>query len=190
MLLSKNIPELTLKPDFITESQANKLWSELSALPLVADPIKLFGKVYPIPRKHLFMGDDDLIYSYSNIPLKAHVWTPHVKDLLTSVNDFCDTTFNSLLINFYQTGRDSNGWHSDNERELGPDPQLFSLSMGGARAFNIRKKGTTRMCAKILLEDRMALWMKKGFQSQYEHCIPKTSKEVAPRFNLTFRKIV
>ena len=38
--------------------------------------------------------------------------------------------FNALLVNLYRDGQDCMGWHSDDEKELGQQPTIASISLG------------------------------------------------------------
>ena len=102
----------------------------------------------------------------------------------------CGNRFNSVLANYYRSGSDSMGWHSDDERELGPDPLIASVSLGGDRRFLLRHR-QDRHAAKheVTLEHGSLLVMDRGVQSEWQHAIPKTQRKVLPRINLTFRNV-
>lgn len=96
-----------------------------------------------------------------------------------------------MLLNLYRDGKDGMGWHSDNEKELGKQPIIASVSFGGERRFLLKprdKKDATR--EEIILTHGSLLIMAGETQEYWLHQIPKTSKSVAPRINLTFRVIV
>ncbi|KAJ5513832.1 Oxoglutarate/iron-dependent dioxygenase [Penicillium fimorum] len=48
--------------------------------------------------------------------------------------------YNFCLVNYYASGEDSIAFHSDDERFLGPDPNIASLSLGGERDFLMKHK--------------------------------------------------
>ncbi|KGO77431.1 Oxoglutarate/iron-dependent dioxygenase [Penicillium italicum] len=48
--------------------------------------------------------------------------------------------YNFCLVNYYASGDDSIAFHSDDERFLGPDPNIASLSLGGKRDFLMKHK--------------------------------------------------
>ena len=50
--------------------------------------------------------------------------------------------FNCVLVNLYRDGKDSNGWHADNEPELGKNPAIASLSLGATRRFDLKHNTT------------------------------------------------
>lgn len=85
--------------------------------------------------------------------------------------------------------KDSNGWHADNEPELGNDPIVASLSFGASRRFYLRSN-TENKSLKLLLENGDLLLMGNGMQTGWKHCVPKSLGVHEPRINLTFRKII
>jgi alkylated DNA repair dioxygenase AlkB len=109
--------------------------------------------------------------------------------LLNNIKAVCSTEFTSVLMNLYRNGSDSNGWHSDDEKELGTDPVIASLSLGATRMFHLRHKFDKSQRHKMELTHGSLLLMSGKTQHFWQHQIPKTKKEVAPRINLTFRKI-
>lgn len=48
--------------------------------------------------------------------------------------------YNFCLVNYYASGDDSIAFHSDDERFLGPEPNIASLSLGGERDFLMKHK--------------------------------------------------
>src|SRR5690606_1649010 len=90
------------------------------------DSITLFGKTHPQPRLTALYGNEGKLYSYSNIIMKPHSWTPLLTHLKESVEQTAGESFTTVLANKYRTGSDSNGWHADNEKELGRQPVIAS----------------------------------------------------------------
>jgi alkylated DNA repair dioxygenase AlkB len=80
------------------------------------------GRTYAQPRLIAWYGDDAASYSYSGIVLQALPWTPVLLAIKAKVDALCGCTFNSTLLNYYRDHRDSMGFHSDDEPELGPAP--------------------------------------------------------------------
>ena len=94
-----------------------------------------------------------------------------------------------VLLNLYRDGKDSNGWHSDDEKELGTHPFIASLSFGAKRIFHFKHKTDASLKFKIELEPGSLLLMGGATQAFWKHQIPKTKRKIAPRINLTFRNI-
>ena len=97
--------------------------------------------------------------------------------------------FNAALINYYRDGKDYAAWHSDNEKELGPNPIIASLSFGESRRFVLRLKKEKQTKHEINLQDGDLLVMKGKLQTYWEHQLAKSAKKLGPRINITFRKI-
>lgn len=175
-------------PRFYSESTALELYYALhSSTSWQEDDITLFGKTHKQPRLTALYGDKG--YSYSGITMKPNPWTPVLikikEDLLKKFNK----SFNVALLNLYRSGRDSNGWHSDNEPELGENPYIISVSFGETRRFRLRHKFNKDLKVTIDLAPGSVLIMSGATQSNWNHCLTKTAKEVSPRINITFRTV-
>ncbi|AYV24177.1 MULTISPECIES: alpha-ketoglutarate-dependent dioxygenase AlkB family protein [Vibrio] len=174
-------------PDFIDVFESLE-WFRLlnSELQWREDKIMMFGKWVTIPRLQAWYGDAS--YQYSNLTLDPLPWTPHLEDLRRRCELASEAPFNSVLANLYRTGQDSNGWHSDNEPELGNSPVIASLSFGGTRRFALKHRETKQ---KITLDlpSGSLLVMAGDTQHHWLHTVPKTARHVEPRINLTFRHI-
>lgn len=151
--------------------------------------IKLYGKETPLPRLTAWYGDADMVYTYSGIANTPHQWTRLLKHLKSTVEQATGYEFNSALLNYYRDGKDSIGWHADDEPELGPSPVIASLSFGGSRAFMLRDAHTKQLAGKYELSDGSLLLMMPGCQEAYEHSLPKRA-HAEPRINVTFRRLV
>ncbi|MGS2740094.1 alpha-ketoglutarate-dependent dioxygenase AlkB family protein [Sinomicrobium sp. M5D2P17] len=154
------------------------------------DEITLFGKTHPQPRLTALYADNLAPYSYSGITMHPHPFFPELAEIKEKVESVCGESFTSCLLNLYRSGKDSNGWHADDERELGPNPVIASVSLGGERYFHFKHKKEKELRHKILLENGSLLLMKGSTQHHWLHQIPKTAKKIGPRINLTFRNIL
>ena len=182
---------LSMIPDFLSTGWPRVYDRLLKETPWQQDVIKLYGREILIPRLQAWYGDKHCQYSYSGIQLSPHPWTPLLQDLKEQVESACKAKFNSVLLNLYRDGQDSNGWHSDDEPELGEQPVIASLSLGATRRFRLRhrqQKATPPI--SLDLEGGSLLVMAGETQKYWQHCITKTRKPVGPRINLTFRKIM
>ena len=104
------------------------------------------------------------------------------------IEKFVDIKFNSVLANLYRDGSDSNGWHSDNEKELGENPIIASLSLGASRKFKLRNNRNGEN-VDLILENGSLLIMAGSTQAYWKHAVPKTKQNVFPRINLTYRVV-
>lgn len=166
------------------------LFTQLMAqTPWKSEDIILFGKRHTMPRLTCWMGE--AAYSYSGLLNMPQPCTPVVREIGARVGEICGVSFNGVLLNLYRDGRDSMGWHADDEAALGPDPVIASVSLGARRRFRFRPKAHHPAEAFGLdLSDGSVLIMQGGTQANWQHAIPKTARQVGPRINLTFRKIV
>jgi alkylated DNA repair dioxygenase AlkB len=178
------------EPNFFNSIQANELFQALiSDLPWEGGEIKLFGKTHQIPRKQVLFADDGFNYGYSGKKLTVTNWNEtvaHVKQKIESMSDF---DFNACLANLYRDGKDSNGWHADDEKELGEFPKIASVSFGASRKFKMRRKDNHKEKFEIVLNHGSLLLMLGKTQAYWQHQIPKTRKIISERINLTFRII-
>ena len=188
-----NVPdaEIVYYPHFINVIQSDLLFQELlQSIPWQQDAIKVFGKVHEQPRLTALFGNEGKSYSYSNIKMQPHSWNTVLLDLKQKVAAVSETDFTTVLLNLYRDGKDSNGWHADNEKELGNNPAIASLSFGAERHFHLQHNKDKSLKLKILLEHGSLLVMKGATQHFWKHQIPKTAKPIGSRINLTFRSIV
>ena len=153
------------------------------------DEAVIFGKHIVTARKVAWYGDSNFAYTYSGTTKQALVWTEELAALKAIVEKLTATTFNSCLLNLYHDGNEGMAWHSDDEKSLGKDTTIASVSLGAEREFRLKHK-----CAddkvSVLLESGSLLVMKGSTQSHWLHSVPKSKKIKAPRINLTFRTMV
>lgn len=181
--------DIVYYPNFLDEVSADDLLKELSdTIPWQQDNIKLFGKIHAQPRLTALFGNNEKPYTYSNITMQPHPWTPILQQIKSRVEALAEVDFTSVLLNLYRSGKDSNGWHADNEKELGINPVIASVSLGAERFFHL-KHNAEPLKQSILLEHGSLLLMKGSTQHFWKHQIPKTAKPMGTRINLTFRII-
>ena len=187
------LPDATIKyyPNFIKAKEADKLFELLiDQIPWRNDPITLFGKTYPQPRMTSLHGHTTDSYGYSNIVMQPNPMSKPLLDIEKKLKAFTDETFTTVLLNLYRDGNDSNGWHADNEKELGENPVIASVSFGAERFFHLKHRNKKDLRIKIPLTSGSLLFMEGETQKYWLHQIAKTSRKVGPRINLTFRKII
>ncbi|WP_371862435.1 alpha-ketoglutarate-dependent dioxygenase AlkB family protein [Vibrio atypicus] len=175
-------------PNFIDIKEASRTFDLLhQQVAWRNDMITLFGKTMPIPRLQCWYGDD--AYRYSNLTMEPEPWFPALLDLKQRCDNVAKTPFNAVLANLYRDGNDSNGWHSDNEPELGPEPVIASLSFGETRLFHLKHKETKQKLSFELTPGSLLI-MAGDMQQHWLHTVPKTKKTKSERINLTFRSLL
>ena len=177
-------------PDFFGKEKADTLFEKLkSEILWQQDDITVFGKTYPQPRLTALYGNEGKPYSYSNIVMQPHPWNALLQFIKSEIEEIVEENFTTVLLNYYRDGKDSNGWHADNEKELGRNPVIASVSFGAERSFHLQHNTLKEAKLKINLEHGSLLVMKGKTQHFWKHQIPKTAKPIGPRINLTFRII-
>jgi alkylated DNA repair dioxygenase AlkB len=175
---------------FLNQEEADLLFKHFEAtLPFHQGTITLFGKTHAIPRLEAFFATENKTYSYSDKTLQTHPFTAELLALKSKIEAISQEQFNCVLVNLYRNGQDSNGWHADNEPELGKNPVIASLSLGATRRFDLRHNLTIEKISFNLTNGSLLL-MKGEMQHFWKHQISKTKKVNEGRINLTFRMLI
>lgn len=178
-------------PNFLSKDIADAYFLELlDTVPWQNDPITLFGKTYPQPRMTSLHGHTTAPYGYSGIVMQPKPMTQSLLEIEAKIKSYCTENFTTVLLNLYRTGKDSNGWHADDEPELGTNPVIASVSLGAERYFHLKHKHDKTQRLKFALAHGSLLLMEGTTQHFWKHQIAKTTRAVDPRINLTFRKVL
>ena len=179
--------EIQYYPNFFDTTTANDLFLKLQKeIIWQQDDIMVYGKTYAQPRLTALYGNQGKPYGYSNIVMQPHNWSPLLIYIKNEIETICEENFTTVLLNNYRNGKDSNGWHADNEKELGRNPIIASVSFGAERVFQL-KHNSLDLKQNIILHHGSLLIMQGTTQHFWKHQIPKTAKPISERINLTFR---
>lgn len=187
-----NLPdaEFIYYPNFFDIEKANILFEKLlNETKWQHDEITIFGKKILQPRLTALYGNEGKSYGYSNIVMQPQPLNSTLTFIKEEIENTIKEHFTTVLLNLYRNEKDSNGWHADNEKELGRDPIIASLSLGEERIFQIKHNTNKEVKQSLILQHGSLLVMKNGSQIHYKHQIPKSSSPKKPRINLTFRQI-
>ena len=121
--------------------------------------------------------------------MQPNPMTPVLSAILKKIETYSKHSFNAVLLNLYRDGKDSNGWHADNEKELGKNPVIASISLGQERFFHLKHRTIKEERFKLKLAHGSLLLMSGSLQHHWLHQIPKTTRPLEPRINLTFRAL-
>ncbi len=177
-------------PYFFDTQTSDQLYTALhSSIQWQQDHIRVFGKTHLQPRLTALYASNEMPYSYSNITMHPHPFTEELLAIKKKIETTVATDFTTCLLNLYRDGQDSNGWHADNEKELGPHPIIASVSFGAERWFHFKHRTQPDLKKKIQLRHGSLLLMKGSTQEHWLHQIPKSKKITQARINLTFRVI-
>lgn len=183
--------EVHLLESFLTPDQADEAFAALrTELPWSQHQVRMFGRVLNAPRLSSWHGDPEASYRYSGTRYLPQPWTPTLKRLQETLLAATHSPFNSVLCNRYRSGADSMGWHADDEPELGAQPLIASISLGATRRFDLKPRKHKAPPLRIDLAHGSLLLMSGDTQRNWLHQLPKTSKPVGERINLTYRLIL
>lgn len=154
------------------------------------EAVHIYGKEYQQPRLVALYGDPGKRYDYSGIALHPLPWTDILREIKRRIEDCTESTFNAVFLNLYRDHNDSMGFHSDDEKELGKNPVIASLTFGATRTFLLKHKFRKDLqLVKVPLESGTVLLMKGSTQHNWKHGINKQTAPCGPRINLTFRTL-
>jgi len=168
--------------DYLNNLERNIAWKQ--------EGMMMFGKVINFPRLTAWYGEEGMIYKYSGLVNEPIPFSDLLLEIKEAVESKVGEQFNAALLNLYRNGNDSMGWHSDDEKELGVNPTIASVSFGEPRNFQFKHKKVANTLHNFLLTNNSLLVMKGATQYNWKHQIPKSRKPCGARINITFRRIV
>lgn len=181
--------ELLYYPHFFTAEVADIYFRSLMRnIDWKQEGMMMYGKPVLFPRLMAWYGDAGSSYAFSGKRYEPSAWTKELQEIREQVAGPAGVVFNSVLLNFYRNGNDSMGWHADDEPELGPDPVIASVNFGATRRFMFRHQ-QAGLKYELNLTHGSLLIMKGSLQHHWQHQVPKTTKPIEERINLTFRLI-
>lgn len=152
--------------------------------------VRIYGKEFQQPRLVSLYGDAGKRYDYSGISMHPLPWTDLLREIRRRVEDCTEARFNAVFLNLYRDHNDSMGFHSDDEKELGKNPTIASITFGATRTFLLKHKFKKDLPSyKIPLDAGTVLLMKGSTQHFWKHGINKQVLPCGPRVNLTFRML-
>ena len=182
--------DIILDKFFLNQSDANNLYERcLNDISWQSSAIIMFGRKIDVPRLECWYGDYGCEYTYSGKSLKRFEFPNFLLDLRMLIEKKVNSNFNSVLANLYRDGQDSMGLHADDEKELGNEPVIASISLGENRPIIFQNKKTKE---KVTFDQPHGslLVMQGKTQDHWKHAINKSKKIDKPRINLTFRNII
>lgn len=183
--------ELAFDPCWLDAGAAAALLSALrESVPWQVHRIRLFGREHDSPRLSCWIGDPGASYRYSGAHFQPNPWPAMLLPIRERLARQLGVDFNSVLANRYRDGRDAMGWHGDDERELGSAPVIASLSLGAARRFALKHRRLPERKLVLELPPGSLLVMAGPTQQHYRHALPRTTRPVGERINLTFRRVL
>ncbi|MBL7699366.1 MAG: alpha-ketoglutarate-dependent dioxygenase AlkB [Chitinophagaceae bacterium] len=183
--------ELYYYSDVISRAKSEEYFNQLFAeIRWKQEPVKIFGKEILQPRLTAWYGDVTRPYSYSGITMQPNHWIHPLLEIKHLAEKYSGAAATSALMNLYRDGNDGLGWHRDNEKSLGPQPTIASVSLGAPRTFQLRNYKEKKPVISLELQPGSLVVMKGESQIVWEHRIPKSPKFHGARINITFRNIL
>jgi alkylated DNA repair dioxygenase AlkB len=170
---------------FLAKEEADRLFKRLvEEVPWQAETLR--GQ--PFPRLLAYYADQGVDYAYSGLLHRGGGRPEWLTELWARVEATAESPFNTLLLNRYRDGRDSIGFHSDDEPELGMNPVIASVTLGAERDFVLKhQNGEKWICP---LSHGSLLVMGGTLQHHWKHGVPKAIEVIGERINLTFRLLL
>ncbi|HSW76825.1 MAG TPA: alpha-ketoglutarate-dependent dioxygenase AlkB [Candidatus Saccharimonadales bacterium] len=185
---------ITYTPNYLSIEEADDLFTSLSNLfteeqkHIITDDDN--NKLYTLNRKTLVFIDntinDHIIPKIWGKDVTILPFSSSLQELKLRLEQDLNFNFNICLANYYNTGKNTIGWHSDNE-EKGSTSCIASISLGAERLFAFRKCNSKDIIKQMSLEHGSLLMMGKGCQEEYQHSLLADKTVRDPRLNLTFR---
>ncbi len=215
-IVDKDNLNLLYQKEFIDKKTADKyfkiLEKHLTYNSEEKSSIVIGGKSIKIPRKQIAYGEPGTFYSFSGNKVEAENWiykdredefdkkdyVRHrsiciiINNIRSAVEEITGKTFNFVLINRYNDGKDYIGFHSDDEVEIDVGCGVAGVSFGAERAFIFKsKKSNALLPEKIELELHHGSLVHMGYPTNHfwKHSLPKRTTVTKPRISLTFRHI-
>lgn len=175
---------------FLSQKESDLLFEKLlNSVSWEQRTQKMYDKMVITPRLTAWFGDSEKSYKLGGKQFAVNPWLPELLNLKQKIEESSGYKFNSVLLNLYRDGNDSVAWHRDKESELGNRPVIASVSLGQVRNFDFRKVDDHRQKYSLALQNGSLLIMKGNLQVDWEHRIAKSTKQMKPRINLTFRMV-
>ncbi len=168
-------PDLLIQENFIAEPET--LYQALASGVVWDEQIRA--------RKTASFGQ---AYNYSGISYDVKPLDPLLIPVVDALENKLGFRPNNCLLNFYETGDSTMGYHSDSTEELVPGTGVAIVSLGTERKITFRGKANTEERFHYPLRSGSLLYMSQEVQHQWKHAILKQAS-AGGRISLTFRAI-
>lgn len=169
-------------------SDYEKLWN---LHPLIKEKVLMYGKLIDMPRFTQSYGSS---YTFSKVKHEAvpipTLLEPFIEWSNKTIGTMFNCTFNTLFVNWYQSGFNYINPHSDDEKEHNPNTPIISISLGATRKFRIRNM-QKEIITDIDMKDQTFIIMCGNMQKEFTHEVPKITGKLGQntrsRINITIR---
>jgi len=171
-------PEAFVRAGFLNSEAATALFLSLLTEVTWDERMKArktacFGQTY-----------DDLGVDYQVVPMH-----PLLAPLCRSIEDELGFAPTNCLLNYYDSGRSTMGFHSDATHNLAEGTGVAIISLGAERNLTFRSKADPSLLVDFPLPHGSLFYMTQLTQDHWAHAVKKTETDDA-RISLTFRSIL
>ena len=119
--------------NFLSKNEIDKLTCYLDSLTL----FNVYDSTQSIVRKQLWIKNENDVFC-KEWKKQYERWTPHkfspiLFELMTRIESYTNSKFNSCLINYYRDGNDFVRMHQDTSASFGLFPTIANISLGDTR---------------------------------------------------------
>ena len=168
-------PEILQQPAFVPDPDA--LYTALVSEVAWEEHIKA--------RKTASFGE---AYNYSQVTYAVTPMHPRLVPLVDRLETTLGFRPNNCLLNFYEDGSSSMGYHSDSTDELVPGTGVAIVSLGSERSLTFRSKADSHEKYAYSLENGSLLYMSPAIQDDWKRAVLK-QLDAGGRISLTFRQL-
>lgn len=177
-------------PNYLDKSISDKYFSILLNEIEWDDTLRSsYGHTSKFNRKSSYYSQPGYPYPFSGRTFDGKSFTSTMDEILKRINNECNCHFNSILFNYYRDGKDTISWHTDNEKVLGQDPTVGTLSFGQERPFMLRERADHSVKREFISSHGSLIIMEGKTQNHWDHSVPQRMKLSNPRLSLTLRTI-
>ncbi|MCE9677959.1 alpha-ketoglutarate-dependent dioxygenase AlkB [Shewanella sp. AS1] len=180
---------ITFVKGYLNAAQQQALWQEAQTYPFSRPSVQVYGRSHIIPRSQVWFGDPGCDYIYSGLFIQSQPWPKYAGRLREKLARDWSLNSNGVLVNRYQDGQESMGWHSDDEPEISANSDIASITLGESRPFFLRHKKSQHKI-ELLLESGDLLLMHWPMQRDWQHALPKRARVKSTRLNYTYRTLI
>lgn len=152
----------------------------LQDVPWRAERRQMYDNVVDVPRLTKFYAEDETL---------PHPFLVEARERLSDRYEAeLGERFLTAGLCLYRDGHDSVAWHGDRfGRSTTEDTMVAILSVGSPRPLGLRPRDGGGTALRLPLGHGDLVVMGGSCQRTWDHCIPKTAKDVGPRVSIQFR---
>ena len=171
-------PEHRLVPSFLTSDKAKSLFNELVAQVGWDTSMKA--------RKTACYGET---YDESGVDFVVQKMHPLLVPLCDEISAEVGFRPTNCLLNYYEDGKSTMGFHSDTTSNLEDETGIVIVSLGAERCLTFRHNEDFDNRLNYLLPNGSLFYMTQRTQDYWKHAVRKAETD-EPRISLTFRRIL